>query len=226
MSFSHLLPPHYRETLREYLASDAPSFDIGGFVVGDAPGEAVLLFKAVPGAAGAAVGGAVLAGVPFFDAVFAELGCTVEWLAREGDVLVPPARAAVVRGPTRALLLGERTALNILARASGIATAARQLVNIALAAGWKGEVAGTRKTTPGFRLVEKYALIVGGASTHRHDLSQMVMLKGAFSSRAIHGPQYLTLPNLPTPRQSRVGGGEHRIGSRAREARGRLFDKN
>ena len=180
MSFSHLLPPHYRSTVREYLASDASSFDIGGFVVGDAPGEAVLLFKAVPGAAGAAIGGAVLAGVPFFDAVFSELDCTVEWFAQEGDVIAPPARVAVVRGPTRALLHGERTALNILTRATGIATAARHLVNIAHAEGWKGEVAGTRKTTPGFRLVEKYALVVGGASTHRMDLSQMVMLKGSF----------------------------------------------
>merc|ERR1719201_1880937 len=48
---------------------------------------------------------------------------------------------------------------------------------IARAGGYRGEVAGTRKTTPGFRLVEKYALLVGGASTHRMDLSSMVMLK-------------------------------------------------
>lgn len=48
---------------------------------------------------------------------------------------------------------------------------------MAAAGGWHGEVAGTRKTTPGFRLVEKYAMLVGGASTHRHDLSGMVMLK-------------------------------------------------
>lgn len=48
---------------------------------------------------------------------------------------------------------------------------------MAEAAGWHGEVAGTRKTTPGFRLVEKYAMLVGGASMHRQDLSAMVMLK-------------------------------------------------
>lgn len=85
--------------------------------------------------------------------------------------------AAVVRGPARCLLLGERPALNCLSRASGIATRCSQLRALAAAAGWHGQVAGTRKTTPGFRLVEKYAMLVGGVSMHRQDLSGMVMLK-------------------------------------------------
>lgn len=135
----------------------------------DSPEEAALLGKTK----------CILAGVPFFDAVFAELGCTVQWHAKEGDVITPPMRVATVRGPCRNILLGERTALNIVSRASGVATASRELVDIAASAGWHGEVAGTRKVTPGFRLVEKYALLVGGASTHRMDLSAMVMLKGA-----------------------------------------------
>lgn len=84
---------------------------------------------------------------------------------------------AVVRGPARCLLLGERPALNCLARASGIATRCSKLQATATGGGWQGEVAGTRKTTPGFRLVEKYAMLVGGVSMHRHDLSGMVMLK-------------------------------------------------
>lgn len=83
----------------------------------------------------------------------------------------------MVTGPARCLLLGERPALNCLARASGIATRCSQLRALAAAAGWRGQVAGTRKTTPGFRLVEKYAMLVGGVSTHRQDLSGMVMLK-------------------------------------------------
>jgi nicotinate-nucleotide pyrophosphorylase len=125
----------------------------------------------------------VLAGVPFFTEVFAALDCRVEWLLAEGD-LVDPATSpegkvvvAKVSGKCRHILLGERTALNILTRASGIATEAKRSVEIARALGWHGHVAGTRKTTPGFRLVEKYALLVAGAATHRHDLSQMVMLK-------------------------------------------------
>lgn len=120
----------------------------------------------------------VLAGVPFFEEVFTQLGCSVRWFAAEGDVLVGDKQhVAAVTGPARAILLGERTALNILTRASGIATGARAVADVAAAAGWHGEVAGTRKVTPGFRLVEKYSLLVGGISTHRMDLSHMVMLK-------------------------------------------------
>lgn len=94
---------------------------------------------------------------------------------------------AVVRGPARCLLLGERPALNCLSRVSGIATRCSQLQAVATARGWHGEVAGTRKTTPGFRLPEKYAMLVGGVSMHRHDLSGMVMLKDnhVWASRSI-----------------------------------------
>lgn len=120
----------------------------------------------------------ILAGSPFFTAVFTELGCTVDWMYEEGADSGPDAIThAVVRGPARCLLLGERPALNCLARASGIATRCSQLQAMARAGGWHGEVAGTRKTTPGFRLVEKYAMLVGNVSMHRQDLSGMVMLK-------------------------------------------------
>jgi len=92
---------------------------------------------------------------------------------------------ASVSGPARYLLLGERVALNTLARCSGIATAyvvhadrsSRILLEAARGTGFQGIVAGTRKTTPGFRLVEKYGMIVGGVDAHRYDLSSMVMLK-------------------------------------------------
>jgi len=90
----------------------------------------------------------------------------------EGKVII-----GTVRGPARKILLGERTALNLLSRASGVATSADEAVQIAKNHKWHGHVAGTRKTTPGFRIVEKYALLVGGAATHRLDLSNMVMLK-------------------------------------------------
>lgn len=102
----------------------------------------------------------------------------MEWLLPEGAVITPVCEVARVTGPARLILLGERTALNIITRACGVATQAREVSELAKSAGWAGEVAGTRKTTPGFRLVEKYSLLVGGCSTHRHDLSAMVMLKG------------------------------------------------
>lgn len=166
--FEQLLTPlSLQQLARSWLAEDTPSFDYGGCVVGDRQEEAVLLCKSA----------GVLAGRPFVDAVFSQLGCRVDWLRREGEQLHPICEVARVSGPARRLLLGERVALNCLARASGVATAARRIADIQRRHGWKGEVVGTRKTTPGFRLVEKYALLVGGMGTHRHDLSSMVMLK-------------------------------------------------
>jgi nicotinate-nucleotide pyrophosphorylase (carboxylating) len=77
----------------------------------------------------------------------------------------------------RQILLGERVALNTLARCSGIASASNHLLTLLRRAGYKNTLAGTRKTTPGFRLVEKYGMLAGGCDPHRMDLSQMTMLK-------------------------------------------------
>ncbi|CAJ1053081.1 nicotinate-nucleotide pyrophosphorylase -like isoform X2 [Thunnus maccoyii] [Xyrichtys novacula] len=170
-SAAHSVPPHTLTRLaREWLAEDTPNFDPAGVCVGSQEVEARLLCKTPH---------SVLAGSPFFTAVFNEVGCTVDWLYKDGAEIGPDAitLTAVVRGPARCLLLGERPALNCLARASGIATRCSKLRAMATKAGWHGEVAGTRKTTPGFRLVEKYAMLVGSASMHRQDLSGMVMLK-------------------------------------------------
>jgi len=169
---SSLLPPHWKTEVARWLEQDMPKWDVGGFVVGDAPHHAMLLGK----------GEGVLAGVPFATFVFEHMGLAVEWLRPEGHVITKEEAAtkapvARVTGPTRRILMAERTALNILSRASGVATAAHEAMTIARAHGWHGRVAGTRKTTPGFGLVEKYGLLVGGADTHRMDLSNMVMLK-------------------------------------------------
>ncbi|KAB5591525.1 Nicotinate-nucleotide pyrophosphorylase [Ceratobasidium theobromae] len=167
--FAHLLPPSWKSVIQTWLVEDTPSFDWGGYVVGEVEREAFLLGKGKELA--------VLAGVPFVDEVFSALGCSVHWHLREGDVFEPVAHVATVRGPARHLLLGERVALNVLARCSGIATKSRRFRDTARAAGFKGTLAGTRKTTPGFRLVEKYGMLVGGIDPHRFDLSSMVMLK-------------------------------------------------
>ncbi|GFO27612.1 nicotinate-nucleotide pyrophosphorylase [carboxylating] [Plakobranchus ocellatus] len=167
-SFLHVLSPaSLKHMVREWLKEDVPSFDYAGFVVGEKEEQAVILQKEA----------GVLAGQPFVDAIFKELDCQVEWHVKEGSYVEPVKTVATVTGKVRHLLLGERVALNCVTRASGIATTARRLAHIAAKQGWKGEVAGTRKTTPGFRLVEKYALLVGGVATHRHDLSSMIMLK-------------------------------------------------
>lgn len=155
------------DLVRSWLKEDVPSFDYGGTVVGNKEDKALLLCKS-PG---------VLAGCPFFDAVFKQLNCKVKWLYSEGTSLSPVCTVAEITGKVNRLLLGERIALNCITRTSGVATQARRLMELKQLASWHGEVAGTRKTTPGFRLVEKYALLVGGVSMHRFDLSSMIMLK-------------------------------------------------
>ena len=170
--YSSLLPKAQIDAIvQQWMQDDHPSFDVGGLVVGSAPKSAQLLLKS-PG---------VFAGKPFFDSVFEQLGCQIQWNsdAVEGTYMDASGSnkicLAVVTGPVNNLLRGERTALNTLSRCSGVATASRAAREAA--GDWKGWVAGTRKTTPGFRIVEKYGLLVGGAATHRLDLSQMVMLK-------------------------------------------------
>ncbi|KAH0129259.1 nicotinate-nucleotide pyrophosphorylase, partial [Aureobasidium melanogenum] len=161
--------PSWTSVISAWLAEDTPSFDYGGFVVGAAPATARLLAKS-PG---------ILAGVPFVDEIFKQLECKVEWLVKEGDLVGQNGKqhVATVTGPTRNLLLGERVALNVVARCSGIATKSQSLLTLLRNAGYKNTLAGTRKTTPGFRLVEKYGMIVGGCDPHRQDLSTMTMLK-------------------------------------------------
>jgi len=119
----------------------------------------------------------ILAGVPFFDEVFRQLDCSVEWHISEGSSFSPVHHCATVRGPVRKILLGERVALNTLARCSGVATKSAHLLSLVRKAGYTHTLAGTRKTTPGFRLVEKYGMLIGGCDPHRYDLSTMTMLK-------------------------------------------------
>ncbi|WWC58391.1 nicotinate-nucleotide diphosphorylase (carboxylating) [Kwoniella dejecticola CBS 10117] len=168
-NLAHLLAPSWKREVSRWYAEDTPSFDWAGFVVGEEVQEAILWGKS----------GGILAGVPFFDEIFKQAECEVEWLLPEGSVIPPNSKTkvAVVRGKARNLLLAERVGLNTLARCSGIASISRRFRDLARAEGWKGVVAGTRKTTPGFRLVEKYGMMVGGVDPHRHDLSSMVMLK-------------------------------------------------
>ncbi|XP_068823251.1 nicotinate-nucleotide pyrophosphorylase [carboxylating] isoform X1 [Capricornis sumatraensis] len=165
---ARLLPPATLAALADsWFREDCPGLNYVALVSGTAPSQAVLWAKS-PG---------VLAGRPFFDAIFAQVNCQVSWFLPEGSKLVPVAKVAEVWGPAHCLLLGERVALNTLARCSGVASMAAAAVETARGTGWAGHVAGTRKTTPGFRLVEKYGLLVGGAAAHRYDLGGLVMVK-------------------------------------------------
>jgi nicotinate-nucleotide pyrophosphorylase (carboxylating) len=99
----------------------------------------------------------------------------VELLAADGDELAPDGRAATVRGRASSLLAAERTALNFVQRLSGIATLSRRYHEAVRGTGLR--VTDTRKTTPGFRLLEKEAVRAGGAANHRFDLGSGVLIK-------------------------------------------------
>jgi nicotinate-nucleotide pyrophosphorylase (carboxylating) len=119
----------------------------------------------------------VLAGIDLFVEVFRLLDSTtrVELLARDGEELVPGKIPARVNSSARALLSGERVALNLLQRLSGVATLTRRFVRAV--EGTKAAILDTRKTTPGLRELEKYAVLVGGGKSHRKDLAEAVLIK-------------------------------------------------
>jgi nicotinate-nucleotide pyrophosphorylase (carboxylating) len=134
----------------------------------------------------------VVAGLPLVAAVFAELDVrlVMDRLVDDGAVVAKGAVVCRLHGPVRAILTGERTALNFLQRLSGIATLTRQFVE--LTAGTRAEILDTRKTTPTLRVLEKYAVAVGGGTNHRMGLFDAVMIKD--NHRAILarlGPQAL-----------------------------------
>lgn len=118
-----------------------------------------------------------IAGLEMATAVFTLLdpACAVRLSAGDGDDVEGGAVLAEVDGPARAILTAERTALNLLGHLSGIATSAAAVVATLDGTGVK--VAETRKTTPGLRSLEKYAVRVGGGSNHRHGLDDAVMIK-------------------------------------------------
>ena len=119
----------------------------------------------------------VLAGLGVCTAVFQRVDprITASELAEDGNRVAAGATVASYRGRAASLLAAERTALNFVQRLSGTATLARAFVDAA--AGSNLRITDTRKTTPGFRLLEKYAVRMGGASNHRHDLGSGVLIK-------------------------------------------------
>src|SRR4051812_27286089 len=119
----------------------------------------------------------VVSGLAVAAAVFERVdrAVSVTLLAADGDRVQAGARLAVVRGRASSVLAAERTALNFLQRLSGVATASRAYAEAAGATGMR--VTDTRKTTPGFRLLEKAAVRAGGAANHRFDLGSGVLIK-------------------------------------------------
>jgi nicotinate-nucleotide pyrophosphorylase (carboxylating) len=119
----------------------------------------------------------VVAGLPVAKEVFFQLDQKIQFKARllDGERVQPGDCLVELSGPAASILKGERVALNFLQRMSGIATAAHDAVGKVSGRGVK--IVDTRKTTPGLRLLEKYAVRVGGAENHRFNLSDMILIK-------------------------------------------------
>jgi len=119
----------------------------------------------------------VLAGLDVAKRVFAKIDDDLEFrkMKEDGQRFDAGEKLAVIRGSSISILKGERTALNFLQRMSGIASTTWRFVQAL--EGTKTKILDTRKTTPGLRTLEKYAVKMGGGKNHRHNLSEMVMIK-------------------------------------------------
>ena len=120
---------------------------------------------------------AVICGTAWFDETFKQLGGidTIEWMVKDGDHVKANSTLVKLYGNTRSLLTGERTALNFLQLLSGTATTASQYA--ALAKGKNISILDTRKTIPGLRTAQKYAVTCGGCDNHRIGLYDMFLIK-------------------------------------------------
>jgi nicotinate-nucleotide pyrophosphorylase (carboxylating) len=164
-----LLPPRHNW---DWLVERALAEDLGE---GDVTSNA-LVGATLPGAAVLEAREAlVVAGLPLAAEVFARLGASLEAAVADGARVEPGAVVARVRGPARDLLAGERTALNFLQRLSGVATQTARFVDAVR--GTSARIVDTRKTTPGWRALEKYAVRCGGGENHRTGLYDGVLIK-------------------------------------------------
>ncbi len=160
----------YDEIIRHCLEED-----LG--VAGDITSAAVIDATALAEGSLVARQSGVVAGMEVASRVFETVDRAVELRVEVGDgsFVERGAVVGIVSGPTRSVLSGERTALNLIGRMSGVATATRRLVD--LVAGTRAVIADTRKTMPGLRVLDKWAVRLGGGVNHRFGLGDAVMIK-------------------------------------------------
>jgi nicotinate-nucleotide pyrophosphorylase (carboxylating) len=144
------------------------------------PGDITTLATIGPGTAKAAIvakSEGVLAGLPIVESVFSKLDADIEIfnIKKDGQPFVSGETIAEYKGQTSAILTGERTALNYLGHLSGIASLVSEFVHRIKGTG--AVILDTRKTTPGLRYLEKYAVTCGGGQNHRYGLYDMVLIK-------------------------------------------------
>jgi nicotinate-nucleotide pyrophosphorylase (carboxylating) len=160
--------------LRAAFAEDLPDITSESIFAAEDRGSARFLVK----------GEGVLAGLAVIEGVFRALdaSATVELLAEDGARVQPGDIVATASASVIALLSGERTALNLMQRASGIATMTRRFVDAV--AGTRARIYDTRKTAPGLRALDKYAVVAGGGENHRVGLHDMFLVKNNHIDRA------------------------------------------
>ncbi len=162
------LPNDLHETVARALAEDIGTGDVtAGLIPAEKQASATVISRE----------DAVLCGVAWFDEVFHQLDPTVriEWQFRDGDRVAANALLCTLRGSARSILSGERAALNFLQTLSATATATRRYVD--LVAHTACRILDTRKTLPGLRTAQKYAVLCGGGTNHRMGLYDRVLIK-------------------------------------------------
>lgn len=172
----------FPEARAQVVVDGALDEDLGGFPGRDVTSSATIPATQASAARVVARAGGVLAGTALISMVFHAVTerirsgqVTVELLRQDGDVVQQGDVIAMLRGSTRAMLVGERTMLNLLSRLSGVATHTRAWADVLQGTG--AMVLDTRKTTPGLRALEKYAVRCGGGTNKRMGLHDVAMIK-------------------------------------------------
>jgi nicotinate-nucleotide pyrophosphorylase (carboxylating) len=158
---------HVAQNVTAALAEDIGSGDLTAALVPDTPARARVISREE----------AVICGRPWFDEVFHRINpaCRVTWMVSEGELVEADRKLCEIIGPARALLTGERNALNFLQLLSATATAVHHFVEAVKGTG--AQIVDTRKTLPGLRYAQKYAVRMGGGSNNRVGLFDGILIK-------------------------------------------------
>jgi nicotinate-nucleotide pyrophosphorylase (carboxylating) len=184
------LPDDVTETIRRALAEDVGAGDLtAGLIAANASAEAQVITRE----------DAILCGTAWFDEVFRQVDdrLRVVWQVKDGDLIRAGRTLCRVTGPARGLLTGERTALNFLQLLSGTATRARQYVDAVH--GTRTIILDTRKTIPGLRRAQKYAVACGGGQNHRMGLYDAILIKENHIAAAGSIPAALSVARNSAP---------------------------
>ena len=164
----HLIPRTLRADVSRALQEDIRSGDVTANLISETQtGRALLMTREAM----------IVAGLPYATETFAQIDprVVITWLVNEGDAINAGSQLAIFEGPARALLTAERTALNFIQLLSAVATRTHQLAQ--LLDGTSAKLFDTRKTLPGLRDAQKYAVKVGGGENHRIGLFDQILIK-------------------------------------------------